>query len=397
MPGKKKPASHAYIPDNKVRFTLGGATYFSLLLQLIEAATETIHLQVYIFEPDETGQQVADALIAAARRKVSVYLLADGYGSQNMHRSFISRLREGGVHFRFFEPLFRSRSFYVGRRLHHKVLVVDARYALVTGINIGDKYNDKPGQPAWLDFAVCVEGEVAAKLCQVCRMTWKNFRSQVRLPSCSPATTFFDFAYQEICDVRIRRNDWVRRRQDIARTYGELLRGARSRVIILSSYFLPGYTVRQDIKAAVKRGVKVVLIVCSRMDVPLVKDAERFMYQWLLRHKVEVYEYEENMMHGKLATCDEEWMTIGSFNVNDVSARASMELNLDIKSKSFTQSAIRTLEKIVAERCVRVHPDNFARQNGLFSRLKYWFAFKFLRLLFIIFTFYMKQEKRNRK
>src|SRR5690606_14202528 len=163
----KTTASEDFVPDHKVRLLLGGRDLFSLLLHLIRQARKSIHLQVYIYEQDETGEEVANALIAAAGRGVAVYELVDGYGSQGLGNKFIKRLTGHGVHFRVFEPLFRSKHFYVGRRMHQKVLVVDARYAIVTCANIANKYNDLPEEPAWLDFALCIEGEVAVQLCRL--------------------------------------------------------------------------------------------------------------------------------------------------------------------------------------------------------------------------------------
>ena len=46
----------------------GGSGYFELLLRLIADATDSIHLQTYIFEDDETGTRVAAALKDAAGR-----------------------------------------------------------------------------------------------------------------------------------------------------------------------------------------------------------------------------------------------------------------------------------------------------------------------------------------
>jgi len=387
---------HDYLADHGVKLVLGGKQYFDLLIRLISSAQEYIHLQVYIYEPDETGQLVAEALVAAARRGVAVYVLVDGYGSQRMKRSFTNQFRANGIHFRVFEPLLKSKHFYIGRRMHQKVLVVDARYAVVTGANIGDKYNDRPKQSAWLDFALCVEGAVAVNLCEWCWMTWKNFQ---RIPKafalCRPSSTQVNLPCDAIAAVRMRRNDWVRRKYDITRTYKAIFREAKDRVILLSSYFLPGAAVRKDISSAVKRGVKVQLIVCSRMDVPLVKDAERFMYGWLLQHGVEIHEYFGNMLHGKLATCDEDWMTIGSFNVNDLSARVSVELNLDVQGKPFVQRTIRELQQIMENHCVRIQSDKFTAENNLRRRLTRWFAFKVLRIIFFLGTFYMKQERQQ--
>jgi cardiolipin synthase A/B len=150
---------------NKIQFIRGGKAYFDLLIELITNAKESIHLQTYIFADDETGMLVSEALRKAVDRNVSVHLLADGYASQSLPKDFTNELKNAGIQFRFFEPLFKSQHFYFGRRLHHKVLVVDTKYAVVGGINIANHYNDMPKKPAWLDFAVLLEGEIAKELC----------------------------------------------------------------------------------------------------------------------------------------------------------------------------------------------------------------------------------------
>ncbi len=157
--GKKRKLTEQYSTRNKVKLVRGGKPYFDCLLRMIETAQESIHLQVYIFDDDETGKQVADALKAAVKRNVKVYLLADGYASKGMSKSFINTIKEAGIQFRFFNTFFKNKYFYFGRRLHHKVIVADVKYAMVGGLNITNRYNDMPGKPAWLDFGLYVEGE----------------------------------------------------------------------------------------------------------------------------------------------------------------------------------------------------------------------------------------------
>src|SRR5215831_10838349 len=132
MPSRKRrKAAESFLKNNRVELVQGGNEYFDCLLQLIENARESIHLQTYIFSEDETGTEVAQALCRAAERKVNVHLVVDGYASQSLSSLFISRLKTSGVQFRFFEPLWRNKYYYFGRRLHHKLAVVDNRYALV--------------------------------------------------------------------------------------------------------------------------------------------------------------------------------------------------------------------------------------------------------------------------
>ncbi|HRQ52045.1 MAG TPA: phospholipase D-like domain-containing protein, partial [Agriterribacter sp.] len=109
---EKKPYNGGYTLNNNVTFIRGGAAYFNRMLQMIEQAKQSILLQTYIFDDDTTGRLVGDALKRAAQRGVNVYVMPDGYASKVMSRSFIRELRAAGVHFRFFEPLFKSRYFY---------------------------------------------------------------------------------------------------------------------------------------------------------------------------------------------------------------------------------------------------------------------------------------------
>lgn len=398
---RQQTKTGSFVPGQYLRLLRGGKSYFQFLIRLIDQAKEQVHLQVYIFAPDETGQLVADALIRAARRGVDVYVLVDGYGSQALDRSFVRQFKTNGVHFRVFEPLFRSRHFYIGRRMHQKLLVVDARYAIVTGANVGNHYHGQDGDDPWLDFALAVSGDVAIQFCRLCWTTWYNFRPSRRgslrcVPVIEDGRQEIDFGWQGQGAVRLRRNDWVRRKYEISRTYRELFRKANKNVIVVSSYFLPGRTVQRDIEDATRRGVRVQVIICGRMDVPLVKDAERYMYGWLLRHGVEIYEYKGTMLHGKLATCDRDWMTIGSFNVNDLSARVSVELNADVADGRFVDRTVDQLRGIMVNDCEYVDPVQFQRKSHLLVRFIRWLSYKLLRVFYFIGTFYMRQERRPR-
>src|SRR6478609_3181785 len=163
----KNKILRSYTTFNEVEILRGGRPYFSKLLELINQAEHSIHLQVYIFDEDATGNQVAEALINAASRGVTVFLLIDGYASKSLSENFRIRLKDAGVLFRWFKPIFKTNDFYFGRRLHHKVLVVDSYYSLVGGINISDKYNDTDDDPAWLDWALYSTGDISIELMKV--------------------------------------------------------------------------------------------------------------------------------------------------------------------------------------------------------------------------------------
>jgi cardiolipin synthase len=368
-----------YLHHNKVQLVRGGQEYFHLLEQMIDNARETIHLQTYIFDEDETGITIAEALIRAAIRGVNVYVLLDGYGSQKLSVTLMQRFKNAGIFFRRFQPLFKSRKFYLGRRLHHKVAVVDCWSGMVGGINISDRYNDTPEAPAWLDWALYVEGEIAPELEKICK---SRLRLRKKLISRFPE----HLKPKEICDVAIRVNDWYRRKREIYRSYLRIFREATDEITIMSAYFLPGRLFRKEIEKAVKRGVKIKVVMTGDADVYMIKYAERYIYRWLLKNGIEIYEYQKNVLHAKLAVADRQWVTVGSFNVNNLSAFVSIELNLEVSNAPFAVSVHHRLEEIIKKDCIKVTEKKFIKQFNMLARLGHKASYEIFRFLFFLST-----------
>jgi cardiolipin synthase len=382
----------AFTSRNRVKLLRGGNPYFDCLLELIKNAKESIHLQVYIYDDDETGQLVANELKAAVQRNVRVYLLVDGYESRRMSRFFINDLKNAGIQFRLFNPLFKSRYFYFGRRLHQKVFVADASYALVGGINIADRYNDMPGMPAWLDFGLYMEGEVAKELCILCWKGWNNYSSDAAPAPCEQQIILPAISDNETCMVSMRRNDWVRRKNEISATYIQMLRNAQEQVIILCSYFLPGSIIRRQLGYAIERGVKIKIITAGVSDVVVAKNAEKYMYDWLLKKNIEIYEYQPAVLHGKIAVSDGQLVTVGSYNINNISAYASIELNMNVFNESFANEVEKMLLQIIERDCVRITRENHQQAKNLYKRFVRLISYAFIRIVFYLFTFYFKRK-----
>ena len=155
--------------DEHIKLIHSGDEYFVKMKEIIENAQEEIHLQTYIFENDETGNDIANCLKEAAHRNVKVYILLDAYGSSSLSDNFIKDLQQSGIFFRFFSPLFSVNNFYLGRRMHHKVIVADAKFAIIGGINIANKYRGKESDEPWLDYAIKLDCPAAQDLQKLCR------------------------------------------------------------------------------------------------------------------------------------------------------------------------------------------------------------------------------------
>jgi cardiolipin synthase len=383
-PSRKLPEP---VGVTQVRLVKSGAEFFGLLEDLIRKATHTIHLQTYIFADDETGNRVATLLEEAAARKVNVYVLADGYASQELPDRFVKRLKHAGIYFRFFDPLLKSKYFYFGRRLHHKIFTVDNQVALVGGINISDNYNDTIDEPAWLDWALYAEGDIAASLSEICSRRMKDV--PVDLNRVLSSTVHGPAPYS----IYILVNDWVRRKKEITALYLDMLRNAQHQITIMSSYFIPGKELKRQLSLASKRGVQIRVVMGQKSDVTISKYAERYMYRWLLRNKIEIYEYLPKIVHSKVALADSQWLTIGSYNVNNISAYASIELNLAMQDKQFVSHVEKRLNRIIELDCVLITEEEYRSRTTLWDKFLQRSAYDIFRLIFFLFTFYFKQRE----
>ena len=247
-----------------------------------------------------------------------------------------------------------------------------------------------PGKPAWLDFALFVEGEIAKELCILCWKAWNGFIRDMGITPCEKKQLNFKIPLENRSEVRIRRNDWVRRKNEITATYVSMLRTANKQITILCSYFLPGKVIRKQMVYAVKRGVSIRVIAAGRSDVMLAKYAERWLYDWLLRNGIELYEYQRNVLHGKIAVSDDEWITIGSYNINNISTYAGIELNLDIRNSLFAKVSRLMLEELISNDCIKITPSRYLKTKNIFTQFIRWFSYQFIRTVFYVFTFYFK-------
>jgi cardiolipin synthase len=143
---------------------------------------------------------------------------------------------------------------------------------------------------------------------------------------------------------------------------------------------------------AVKRGISIKVITTNKSDVKIAKYAERWLYDWLLRNKIELYEYKTRILHGKLAICDDDWFTIGSYNINNISTYAALELNLDIKNKNKTIELLQFVNEIINVDCIKITKEYHRNSKNIIKQFSRWLSYQFIRIVFKLFTFYFKRK-----
>jgi cardiolipin synthase len=377
-----------YFPAESIKLIFSGNDFFQTLEKVIDDAKEIIHFQTYIFEEDSTGTQIVNALIRAAKRNVKIFVLVDAYGSKELSIEFIRMIQENGIHFRFFSPLFSSESIYLGRRLHHKVIVIDKTISIVGGINIGDKYHGKSNMIAWLDYAVLIKGEMCTHLHNLCEALYKK-KILKRLKKVEVSDRNGD--KQSV--VRFTRNDWIRGENEIYKSCLQSLTHAKKTIVIIASYFLPGYIYRRALKEARKRGVEIKVILAGKSDLPVLLYAEKYLYSFFVKNGIEIYEWPNSVMHGKAIIVDDEWVTIGSYNLNYLSHYRSIELNVEVKDVDFANSFLDHIEEITTRDCVKIDPNDVLYSLNIFSKTINAVSYYFYRAVMKIFLPKTKPDK----
>jgi len=358
-----------------------GEDYFTRLERIILESKSEIHIQTYIFEYDNIGNKIIAALKEAACRNVKIYILLDGFGSFSFPKEVLNDLKQNGINIRFFSPLFSASSFYLGRRLHHKVVVSDKKIALIGGINIADKYLGNDIVPAWLDYAVQLQDEkIGVSLANLCWDIYYKKRRENRKKIDSIIN------YNGEVAVNVLQNDWLKRKNEIYKAYIKSIGEAKKEIVIVGSYFLPGRKLVATLKKASRNNVKIKLILSGISDIPVARRASCHLYSKLLKYNIELYEWKSSILHGKAAVIDNTWTTIGSFNLNNLSSFASIEMNVGINSAEFSNNYLKHLNQIMSQ-CQRITPESLESRDGLFPKFINWISYWFTRIIEIIVTY----------
>lgn len=381
--------------NNQVQFFCEGPGYYEKYLTLIRNSKQSIQLQTYIFMMDDFGSQVHSELIKASKRGVLVYLLVDSVGSRLLSIEAEQSLINAGIYFlRFNQMKIKSLRSW-GRRLHHKILIVDNETGFIGGINVLSS-NEEDFGSSQLDFALLLKGPVLTRIIQYCQKIFQK---------ASPQKIQFPQLEREVSDqgsatLKILINDWVFRRWQITRQYSHLTKKAKNEITIINSYFFPRKAFMNQLVDAAKRGVKVRLILPKFSDWPSYILASEFLYTYFLKNGVEIYLWKKSILHGKLATIDENWATIGSFNLNYTSYQQNLEMNVNIYSEEFTSNLKKEIEAIIQNGCEKLDPKDFINHTSLKIRFLRFFYYIVLATIAnfsigVIFQESKKKEKRS--
>jgi cardiolipin synthase len=306
---------------------------------------------------------------------VVVRLIYDSLGSfGTLEAGFLDALRQAGVEILEYYPVAPwRRNWALNRRNHQKILAVDGEIGFTGGLNIGDEYAPGPDGEGWHDLHVRVHGPAARDLERVFERTWLRGGG---LPL-SGASGRRPSAPAEQGQVLVQTLDNLgiaaRRRMVVA--WRRAIRRASTRVTIANAYFIPGRRIRRELRAAIRRGVSVRVLLPARSDVRTVQYASQYLYHRLLRSGIRLHEMHDRMMHAKAAVIDGQWATIGSYNLDRRSLFHNLEVGVVVVDAPFAQR----LESEIVKEMAAGREVRLARwqERSLAQRALEWLAYRF--------------------
>ncbi len=365
------------VGGNQVRSMIDTTEAIDAIVADIDSAEKHVHLLFYIYEADEVGRRVADALIRAARRGVRCRLLADAVGSRNLFKRLAPELRREGVEVAQALPVGLIRTLFarMDLRNHRKIVVVDGRIAFTGSQNIVEPSYGHKRAGNWYDAMVRIEGPAALQLQGIFVEDWFHESGHLLEE---------EYLYPDIEEMGPTAIQVVATGPDLPTgafqdLIVEAIFRAESRVVITSPYFVPNESMLMALRLAVLRGVRVDVVVPKTSDQRLVGAAGQFYCEYLMRYGGRVHLFDKGLLHCKTLTIDNTMAMFGSANFDVRSFMLNFEVNL-LAHAPDTVEGVRELQQYYIDQSIHATFEDMPGRTFV-GKLKMNFAKLFTPLL----------------
>ena len=337
------------VPGNQVTMLFDGVASFAERNRMIDSAKESICLQTFIFNSDDTGWDLANRLAAKAKEGVQVRVIYDAMGSGRADPKMFEMMKAAGVDVRAYGE--KWKVWDLNDRWHEKHLIVDGKASVQGGMNIANEYafggsgrqvfsRGKEGTEAWRDADVKLEGPAVADTMKAFLRNWGELGGRLTPEDQAKLFPRLDARPGGPTVRVVQANPEVKGLDGTTnQLYLQSIAAAKKSITIENAYFLPPPEVRAALIDAAKRGVDVQVLTNSRAsnDMGFVSDAARYFFDDLIKAGVKIYEKQGGTLHSKTATFDGEFSIVGSVNLNGRSKNTDAEVAVAVEDPSTAQ------------------------------------------------------------
>ncbi|HFK5506473.1 cardiolipin synthase [Elizabethkingia anophelis] len=313
---------------NETKLLINGEEKFPKFIEAIREAKDHIHLEYYIFEEDNIGNEIIELLIQKAQQGVTVRMIIDDFGSPTLAKHY-KRFENTGIEFQVFLPVHFSSLANSNFRNHRKILIVDASIAFVGGINISDKYINHPNTDKlyWRDASVMIKG-ASVNILQL--RFWLSWMMTDGAPYALEDQRYYCDWYAHTQGSSIVSFAVTAPGDEIQSAMESLILGitlAKKKVQICTPYFVPTDSFKTALSIAVSKGVEVEMMIPKEGDSFIVQNASLSFMKPLLKRGIKLYLYEKGFLHAKTVNIDDALAYVGTVNLDNRSFLINFEIN----------------------------------------------------------------------
>lgn len=354
-----------FLAGNKIEIYNNGDEFYPPMLDAINQARVSVTIEAYIYWAGEIGKKFATALATKCQSGVPVKILLDAVGSASISDEILDTLKSGGCEVRWYHPLQWFSINRINNRTHRKSLIVDGRIGFTGGAGIADHWLGNADNPDhWRDIQIRLEGPAVAPLQSAFARNWLESTGEL-----ISGDTFFPaqqsagpLSVQSILSSPETGSSTVRI------MYYLSIVCARKSILIANPYFIPDQQASKILIEAKRRGVDVKIMVSGiHNDTKVARYNTTRLYGPLLEAGIEIYEYDQTMLHQKYMVCDGVWSTVGTTNFDSRSFALNDENNVCVYDREFA-AKWETIFRNDLPACRRITQEAW-RNRGLRTRL----------------------------
>ena len=376
--------------DNSVTLLMSGQEKFDDMFQAIRDAKESVHLEYFNFRNDSIADLLFEILADKVKEGVVVRALFDGFGNTSNNKPLKNRhvehRRAQGIQLYEFKPLRFPWVMGIFGRDHRKIVIIDGKIAYTGGMNVADYYikgTDVVGE--WRDMHCRIEGSAVNDLQEIFVRIWKEVTgeqicgAQYYRGEAQRTPEYFQSLKPDTTSTAGRKMVGIVNREPekspkITRQfYVSAIDNARDSIKLINPYFTLIPSVKKALKRAIKRGVKVELMIAANSDIPLTPDCSFYNMHKLMKRGADVWIYQNGFHHTKIIMVDGQVCTVGSANLDARSLRFDYEENAVIVDPCTTRELNDMFERD-KRHSFKLTEESWDRWRTPWQKFRGWFA-----------------------
>lgn len=374
--------------NNSVTLLMSGQEKFDDMFEAIRQAKSSVHLEYFNFRNDSIASLLFEILAKKASEGVEVRALFDGFGNDSNNRPLKSRhlkdIRSKGIEIYEFDPVRFPWVNHVFHRDHRKIVIIDGKIAYTGGMNVADYYINGTEQVGeWRDMHCRIEGDEVNTLQKIFLRMWNKVSGQnvygAKYYRGYHGADYITGLKPDTCRTAGKKMVGIINREPrvtnkiIRKFYTDAINDAKDSIKLVNPYLTLNNTLKRALRNAVKRGVKVEIMVSAHSDIPLTPDCVFYNVHNLMQHGVDVWIYKKGFHHTKIIMVDGRFCTVGSANLNSRSLNFDYEENAVIIDPCTTKELDGMFERDKAD-SFKLTEESWNEWRTPWQKFVGWFA-----------------------